>query len=98
MEGISLLVLGTQRGGSAIRVPHGILGPMSAGDKDKQTIKENLLRQGVPADEIQKVYRTLRESGATFGEESRLMTFSEFNGLVGVEKKYALARRYGADS
>jgi len=40
---------------------------MSGGDKDKQTIKENLLRQGVPADEIQKVYRTLREKG--YGEE-----------------------------
>jgi diguanylate cyclase (GGDEF)-like protein len=40
---------------------------MSAADKEKETIKENLLRQGVPAEEIQKVYRTLREKG--YGEE-----------------------------
>jgi diguanylate cyclase (GGDEF)-like protein len=48
---------------------------MPAGDMDKsigkgrekESIKDNLLRQGVPADEIQKVYRTLREKG--YGEE-----------------------------
>jgi hypothetical protein len=36
---------------------------MSSTDKDKHTIKDDLLRQGVPAGEIQKVYRTLREKG-----------------------------------
>ena len=40
---------------------------MSAGAKDKESIKENLLRQGVPANEIQKVYRNLRDKG--YGEE-----------------------------
>ena len=40
---------------------------MSSADSDKPTIKDNLLRQGVPADEIQKVYKSLREKG--YGEE-----------------------------
>ncbi|MGA2639291.1 MAG: GGDEF domain-containing protein [Spirochaetia bacterium] len=36
-------------------------------DKEKATFKDGLLRQGVPAEEIQKVYRSLREKG--YGEE-----------------------------
>jgi hypothetical protein len=44
------------------------------------------------------MYRTLKENGTTRGDEGRLMTFAEFNGLIGVEEKYALAERYGADS
>jgi diguanylate cyclase (GGDEF)-like protein len=40
---------------------------MSSADKEKGTLKDSLKRQGVPADEIQKVYRTLREKG--YGEE-----------------------------
>jgi diguanylate cyclase (GGDEF)-like protein len=40
---------------------------MSSEDKEKATFKDGLLRQGVPAEEIQKVYRSLREKG--YGEE-----------------------------
>jgi diguanylate cyclase (GGDEF)-like protein len=40
---------------------------MSFPDKEKDTLKDSLLRQGIPADEIQKVYRTLKEKG--YGEE-----------------------------
>jgi hypothetical protein len=40
---------------------------MSSMDKEKATFKDGLLRQGVPAEEIQKVYRSLREKG--YGEE-----------------------------
>ena len=40
---------------------------MSASDRERDSIKENLLRRGVSADEMQKVYRTLRERG--YGEE-----------------------------
>ena len=47
---------------------------------------------------IEAVYRTLRESGTTLEEAGRLMTFAEFNDLIGVKEKYALAERYGADS
>jgi diguanylate cyclase (GGDEF)-like protein len=39
---------------------------MSSADKDKN-FKEGLLRQGIAPEEIQKVYRTLREKG--YGEE-----------------------------
>ena len=47
---------------------------------------------------IEAVYRTLRESGTTLEEAGRLMTFAEFNDLIGVNEKFALAERYGADS
>ncbi len=40
---------------------------MPSGEKDKNSIKDSLLRKGVPAEEIQKVYRTLRDKG--YGEE-----------------------------
>ena len=46
---------------------------------------------------MEAVFRTLKEDGTTLGEAGRLMTFAEFNGLIGVEEKYALAERYGAD-
>lgn len=47
---------------------------------------------------MESVYRALKDDGTTLGESGRLMTFTEFNGLIGVEEKYALAERYGADS
>ena len=40
---------------------------MSSADKDKATFKDGLLRRGVPAEEIQNVYRSLRAKG--YGEE-----------------------------
>src|SRR5271157_5353974 len=40
---------------------------MSSADKEKANFKDGLLRQGVPAEEIEKVYRSLREKG--YGEE-----------------------------
>jgi 2-methylisocitrate lyase-like PEP mutase family enzyme len=45
---------------------------------------------------ISSFYRKLRADGTTLGEEERLMTFSEFNALIGVDEKYALAERFGA--
>jgi len=47
---------------------------------------------------IESMYRRLKEDGTTQGEMERLMTFAEFNGLIGVDEKYALAERFGADS
>ena len=44
---------------------------------------------------IEAMYQKLRADGTTTGEEHRLMTFPEFNELVGVEEKYAQARRFG---
>ena len=45
---------------------------------------------------IGSFYRKLRAEGTTLGEEQRLMPFSEFNALIGVDEKYALAERFGA--
>jgi len=44
---------------------------------------------------IDEMCRKLRADGTTTGEEHRLMTFPEFNDLIGVEKKYAQAERLG---
>jgi len=47
---------------------------------------------------IELMYQKLRNDGTTRGEEHRLMTFSEFNELIGVEEKNLLAERFGASS
>jgi 2-methylisocitrate lyase-like PEP mutase family enzyme len=47
---------------------------------------------------IDTMYRKLKDDGTTLGNEEKLMTFAEFNGLIGVEEKFALAERFGADS
>lgn len=44
---------------------------------------------------MDEVFRKLHEQGTTRGEAERLMTFGEFNQLIGVEEKYALAERFG---
>jgi len=44
---------------------------------------------------LELVYKKLLADGTTAGEEHRLMTFPEFNGLIGVDEKYALAERFG---
>ncbi len=44
---------------------------------------------------IESIYRKLHNDGTTLGQEDRLMTFAEFNDLIGVEEKYALAERFG---
>ena len=44
---------------------------------------------------IESFYQKLRADGTTLGEEHRLMTFAEFNALIGVDEKYALAERFG---
>lgn len=44
---------------------------------------------------IEHMYRTLQTVGTTLGQAERLTTFEEFNRLIGVEEKYALAERFG---
>jgi 2,3-dimethylmalate lyase len=46
---------------------------------------------------IESVYRELHDKATTLGAQSRLMGFEQFNELIGVERKYALAERYGAE-
>jgi len=47
------------------------------------------------AQAMRDVYRKLKADGTTLGEEQRFMDFREFNDLIGVDEKYALAERFG---
>ena len=49
------------------------------------------------AQAIGTTYQKLFRDGTTLGEEHRMMTFEEFNELIGVGEKYALAERFGAE-
>lgn len=46
------------------------------------------------AQALTAVYRHLRETGATRGADDRLMSFEQFNELLGVDEARALAARY----
>lgn len=46
---------------------------------------------------VQQVYQKLKADETTSGLEDRLMTFDEFNDVIGVDRKYDLATRYEAD-
>jgi methylisocitrate lyase len=41
------------------------------------------------------IYEKIRRDDTTLGAEQQLMAFDDFNDLIGVEAKYALAERYG---
>jgi 2-methylisocitrate lyase-like PEP mutase family enzyme len=47
---------------------------------------------------IESMYRKLKADGTTLGDEERLMGFAAFNELIGAEKRYALAERFGVGS
>lgn len=44
---------------------------------------------------IERMYQKLFDDQTTIGEEHQLMTFPEFNGLIGVDAKYEMANRFG---
>lgn len=44
---------------------------------------------------MEEIFRQLQLAGTTLGYEQRLMTFGEFNRLIGVDEKYVLAERFG---
>jgi 2-methylisocitrate lyase-like PEP mutase family enzyme len=46
---------------------------------------------------MESLYRTLKADGTTLGDAGRLMTFTDFNELIGADAKYALAERFGAE-
>jgi methylisocitrate lyase len=46
---------------------------------------------------IQRMYATLKEHGTTLGEDQTLITFDEFNDLIGVQAKYDMAERFGVE-
>jgi len=43
---------------------------------------------------IEAIYRKLKDDETTLGAEEALMPFAEFNDLIGVDDKYALAEKY----
>ena len=47
---------------------------------------------------IEAMYRRLKADGTTLGDEGRLMSFAEFNELIGAEERHALAERFGVGS
>jgi 2-methylisocitrate lyase-like PEP mutase family enzyme len=44
---------------------------------------------------LANIYQKIYADHTTLGAEQQLMAFDEFNELIGVDKKYALAERYG---
>ena len=47
---------------------------------------------------LQEIYQKLHRDQTTQGAYERLMTFTEFNDLIGVEVKYQVAERFGVKS
>lgn len=89
------------------RAPHPNVANMIEGGRTPLAPKEELARLGfhlilyplaglyAAARSLELVYQKLLADGTTSGVEDRLMTFPEFNALIGVEEKYALAERFG---
>jgi 2-methylisocitrate lyase-like PEP mutase family enzyme len=89
------------------RAPRPMVANMLEGGKTPVLPKQQLAEMGfqlilypltalfAAARAIDSLYRKLHADGTTLGEEHRLMTFDEFNALIGVEEKYALAERFG---
>lgn len=50
------------------------------------------------AKSMELMYSKLMNDGTTLGETDRLMNFTEFNDLIGLEQKYEQAKKYGIDS
>ena len=44
---------------------------------------------------LRALYAHLHEAGTTLGMENELLSFSEFNDLIGVEEKYRFSEKYG---
>ena len=88
------------------RVPKPMVANMIEGGKTPVLPREQLAAMGfqlilyplaglfAAAKAIRTVYEQVYRHGTTTGESQ--MTFAEFNELIGVAEKYALAERYGA--
>jgi len=89
------------------RSPHPNVANMIEGGKTPVLSKERLAEMGfhlilypltglyAAAQAMQTLYTTLYEKGTTLDKQEQLMQFKDFNDLIGVEDKYALAERYG---
>jgi len=89
------------------RAPKPIVANMIEGGKTPVLPTEQLAEMGfqlilyplsglfAAARAVENLYRQLKSSATTTGQEDQLMTFAEFNDLIGVEEKYQLAEKYG---
>jgi 2-methylisocitrate lyase-like PEP mutase family enzyme len=90
------------------RVPRPIVANMIEGGKTPVLPLDELARLGfelvlypltclyAAARAIEEACHALRTAGTTLDANLPLMTFTEFNALVGVDQKFELARRFGA--
>ncbi|MGH7200862.1 MAG: isocitrate lyase/PEP mutase family protein [Planctomycetaceae bacterium] len=91
------------------RAPRPLVANMIEGGKTPVLPKERLAELGFQlvlyplaglfgaAKTMELLFRKLQTDGTTTGDEDRLMTFTEFNDLIGVADKYALAERFGVE-
>jgi len=90
------------------RVPRPIVANMIEGGKTPVLPLAELARMGfhlvlypltglyAAAAALERAYQALRQGGTTQNSGLPLMTFEQFNALLEVEQKYAMAQRYGA--
>ena len=91
------------------RSPHPNVANMIEGGKTPVLPKQQLSELGfhlilhplaglyAAARAISNIYQKLRKDETTIGHEDQLMSFAEFNDLIGVDEKYALAEQYGVE-
>jgi len=89
------------------RVPKPAVANMIEGGRTPVLPKQQLVEMGfqlilypltglfAAARAIELMYRKLHDEGTTLGEEGRVISFDQFNDLIGVAEKYALAQRFG---
>jgi len=89
------------------RAPKPIVANMIEGGKTPILSKEQLVDMGfqlilyplaglfAAAHGVQSVYQKLKDDHTTLGHEDQLMAFTNFNALIGVDQKYAMAERLG---
>lgn len=74
-----------------------VLGKAQLAEMGFQLILYPLAGLFAAARAMESVYRKLRSAGTTREHKDRMMPFDEFNELIGVEEKYALAERFGVE-
>jgi methylisocitrate lyase len=72
-----------------------LMGPTELKDLGFDLIVWPLAPLYAVAKSLSDVYSTLRRKGSTLEILDRLMPFNEFNGIVGLDEKYALDVKYG---
>ena len=73
-----------------------LLGKQELTDLGFQLILYPLTGLFAAARVIEQMYQQLLADGTTLAVQDQLMTFEEFNDLIGVKEKYELARRFGS--